>query len=116
MLIFKSGDKTDLHNDRGISLPNCIAKLNERLIKHYENLFAEIFNDSYEPLILQKSKIASLSFADDLIILSTSHHDLQNALKKLEDYCYKWQLTVNVKKNKSIDISKILLANFATIL
>jgi hypothetical protein len=35
-----------LHNDRGISLPNCIAKLNERLIKHYENLFAEIFNMS----------------------------------------------------------------------
>ena len=41
ILIFKSGDKTDLHNNRGISLQNCIAKLNERLIKHYENLVAD---------------------------------------------------------------------------
>ena len=46
ILIFKSGDKTDLNNNRGISLQNCIAKLfssalSERLIKNYENLFAD---------------------------------------------------------------------------
>jgi len=66
----------------------------------------EIFDDSCDPLILQKSKIASLSFADDLVILSTSHHGLQNALKKLEDYCYKWQLTVNVKRTKVMTFQK----------
>ena len=39
-----------------------------------------------------------LSFADDLVILLKSH-GLQNALKKLQSYCYKWQLIVNTKKN-----------------
>ena len=46
ILIFKKGDRTDLNNYRGISLQNCIAKLfssvlNNRLINHYENLFAD---------------------------------------------------------------------------
>ena len=45
ILIFKSGDKTDLNNYRGISLQNGIAKLfssvlNQRLTAYYENLFA----------------------------------------------------------------------------
>lgn len=52
------------------------------------------------PLYFKNKKKASLSFADDLVILSTSHHGPQNALKKLEDSCYKWQLTVNAKKNQ----------------
>ena len=45
ILIHKSGEKHDLNNYRGISLQNCIAKLfssalNQRLISHYDNLFA----------------------------------------------------------------------------
>lgn len=227
ILIFKSGEKTDLNNYRGISLQNCLAKLfsstlNERLILHYENLFANqqfgfrgnhrtsdsifilktlitkyiygekgrifscfvdlrrafdslwqngllyklevnntgqkfhkvirdmysssysavkidneytyffelnrgvkqgdslsptlfncyindlhnIFDDSCDPLKLDMSNISSLSFADDLVILSKSHQGLQNALKKLESYCYKWQLTVNTKKTKTMTFQK----------
>ena len=53
-----------------------------------------------------KIKISKLSFADEFVILSTSHHGLQNALKKLEDYCYKWQLSVNVKKTKVMTFQK----------
>ena len=40
------------------------------------------------------------SFADDLVILSESQNGLQSALNKLEDYCHKWQLTVNKNKTK----------------
>ena len=45
VLIFKSGDFTNLNNYRGISLQNCIAKLfsavmNCRVLEYYENLFA----------------------------------------------------------------------------
>ena len=45
ILIYKSGDKLDINNYRGISLQNCIAKLfsstlNSRLINFYEGKFA----------------------------------------------------------------------------
>ena len=45
ILIFKSGDRSDMNNYRGISLQNSIAKLfssllNERLNVFYENLYA----------------------------------------------------------------------------
>ena len=47
------------------------------------------------------TSISSLSFADDLVILSESQAGLQNSLNKLEKYCYKWQLTaVNINKAK----------------
>ena len=41
VLVFKSGDQSDLNNYRGISLQNCMTKLfsavlNDRLIQHYE--------------------------------------------------------------------------------
>jgi hypothetical protein len=45
VLVFKSGDQSDLNNYRGVSLQNCMTKLfsavlNDRLIQHYEkNLF-----------------------------------------------------------------------------
>jgi hypothetical protein len=42
--------------------------------------------------------VASLSFADDLVILSNTSEGLQNSLNKLEKYRYDWQLTVSTKK------------------
>jgi hypothetical protein len=43
--------------------------------------------------------MGSLLFADDLIILSICKTGLQNSLDNFSEYCDKWQLTVNVKKN-----------------
>jgi hypothetical protein len=60
----------------------------------------DIFDSTCTPLVLEKSKVASLSFADDLVILSNTSEGLQNSLNKLEKYCYDWQLTVNTKKTK----------------
>jgi len=40
----------------------------------------------------------SLSFADDLVIFSES----QKVLNKLDNYCFKWQLPVNIKKTKTM--------------
>jgi hypothetical protein len=50
--------------------------------------------------------INSLSFANDLVIFSESHKGLQTALNKLDSYCFKWQLTVNIKKNKNHGLSE----------
>lgn len=45
VVIYKSGDSSNLNNYRGISLQNCLAKLfssalNNRIINHYDTLFA----------------------------------------------------------------------------
>ena len=51
-------------------------------------------------ICLEKSNVTSLSFADDLVILSNTSEGLQNSLNKLEKYCFDWQLTVITKKTK----------------
>ena len=42
----------------------------------------------------------SLSWADDLVLMSRSAEGLQNCLNKLESYCSKWGLKVNKEKTK----------------
>ena len=73
--------------------------LSPTLFNCFINDIHDIFDNSCDPVTLVDSKIPSLSFADDLVLLSSSHSGLQNALNKLEQYCYDWQLTVNIKKN-----------------
>ena len=48
--------------------------------------------------------MSHVMYADDLIIMSTSHEALQKCLHNLEDYCDKWKLEVNMKKNKNTHI------------
>jgi len=47
----------------------------------------------------------SLSWADDLVIISQSKIGLQNCLDKLKEYCKKWQLNVNIDKTKIMILS-----------
>ncbi len=47
----------------------------------------------------------SISWADDLVLLSTSKKGLQKYLERLSDYCEKWQLSVNVLKTKVMVLS-----------
>jgi hypothetical protein len=69
------------------------------LFNIFINDIGKIFEQNCnDPLELTESKIGSLLFADDLIILSKSRTGLQNSLDNLSEYCDKWQLTVNVKK------------------
>jgi hypothetical protein len=44
----------------------------------------DIFDSTCTPLVLEKSKVASRSFADDLVILSNTSEGLQNSLNNLE--------------------------------
>jgi hypothetical protein len=37
-----------------------------------------------------------------LVIFSESQKGLQTVLNKLDNYCFKWQLTVNIKKTKTM--------------
>ena len=70
------------------------------LFNIFINDIGKIFEQNCnDPLELTESKIGSLLFADDLIILSKSKTGLQNSLHNLSEYCDKRQLAVNVKQN-----------------
>ena len=73
--------------------------LSPTLFNIFINDISEIFmTDENTPTSLQTTKIGSLMFADDLLILSETREGLQNSLNKLSNYCDKWQLTVNCKR------------------
>ena len=45
-------------------------------------------------------------YADDVVLLSESPSGLHRCLDKLNDYCIKWSLTVNIAKTKIIVFNK----------
>jgi exonuclease III len=77
------------------------------------NIFKIFINDLPQFLItndegapkLNKKGIHCLLYADDLVILSQSKADLQDKLTKLDKYCSKWGLQINVDKTKTIIFS-----------
>ena len=87
--------------------------LSPLLFNIYVNDLAFSFNNILsDPFVLPNgTKLNSLFYADDLIILSRSKLGLQNCLNKLSSYCNSWML--NRIKNKIFDtmISPILTYN-----
>ena len=45
-------------------------------------------------------------YADDIVLLSKTTKELQLLLHKLEDFCIKWNLKVNIDKTKIIIFNK----------
>ena len=56
------------------------CNLSPLLSNLYQNDLHSIFDDSCDPFMLGTSKISSLSWADDLVLFSTSLIGLQNCL------------------------------------
>ena len=69
----------------------------------FQNNLHDIFDSECDQIFLDGQSFSSLSFADDLVLILTSANDLQVCLNKLENYCKRWRLSVNVKKNKDND-------------
>ena len=57
-------------------------------------------------LCLNDINIMLLLFADDMVLLGDTPEDLQNSLDKLQEYCLKWGLEVNVLKTKIVVFRK----------
>ena len=72
----------------------------------YQNDLHDIFNDACDPVQLGEVSISSVSWADDLLLLSTSVNGLQRCLDLLHAYCYKWGLHVNTLKTKAMVLTK----------
>ena len=82
--------------------------LSTLLFNLYVNDLAFSFNNILsDPFVLPNgTKLNSLFYADDLIILSLSKLGLQNCLNKLSSYCNSWMLKINPKKTKIMVFQK----------
>ena len=85
------------------------------------NLFINDINDIFDSSLCQPPMIYQLTlnnllYADDLVLLSETSLGLQTCLDKLQQYCYKWKLTVNTRKTKTMIVAKrqVAIANFFT--
>ena len=66
----------------------------------FQNDLHDIFDEQCDPLTLSSVLVNSISWADDLIMASTSKTGLQECLNRLSSYCQKWGLEVNILKTK----------------
>ena len=81
--------------------------LSTTLFNLYINDLPDEFDfDDNNPIRIGSTDISCLLYADDLIIMSTSPESLQKCISKLEQYCIKWKLQVNLKKTKIMIFNK----------
>ena len=81
--------------------------LSPLLFNIFINDLIPLLNDpENDPPSLLTKDVGCLLYADDLVILSTSKEGLQKSLDKLNQYCTKWKLEINVTKSKSLIFSK----------
>ena len=81
--------------------------LSTTLFNLYINDLPDIFNFAGNNAItIGNTEISCLKYADDLIIMSTSHESLQKCITNLEQYCKTWKLEVNLKKTKIVIFKK----------
>ena len=85
---------------------SCI--LRPLLFNLYVNDFAFSFNNILsDPFVLPNgTKLSSLYYADDLIILSRSKLGLKNCLNSLSLFCNSWMPKINPKKTKIMIFQK----------
>ena len=66
----------------------------------FQNDLHESFDHEGDPITLSTQNLNSISWADDLVIFSTTQSGLQKSLDKLQQYCSKWGLSINTDKTK----------------
>ena len=87
------------------------CNLSPLLFNIFINDIHNLFSTDCQPLSINDWKVSSLSFADDLVLLSESGTGLKNCLSKLESYCIEWGLKVNPLKTKVVVFNKNFTKN-----
>ena len=80
--------------------------LSPNLFKIFINDLPRIFDEDCDAVSLGDCNLNCLMYADDVILLSKSEIGLQNCLEKLEAYCKRWCLDININKTKTIVFNK----------
>ena len=82
--------------------------LSPTLFSLYLNDLTKYFDHACDPVSLGNSDlhISCLMYADDIVLLSKTAKGLQLLLHKLEDFCIKRNLKVNIDKTKIIIFNK----------
>ena len=97
-LIYKGSLTSKFMSNVGVKQGDTLSTI---LFNLYINDLPKIFAfNGNDPISLKTTNISCLKYADDLIIMSTSHDGLQKCLDKLEIYCKTWKLDLNTKKTK----------------
>ncbi len=65
--------------------------MNPTLSNLFQNDIHQSFDTLCDPFELDSTTLNSVSWADDLFMLSTSRTGFQCCLEKLKEYCVKWQ-------------------------
>ena len=80
--------------------------LSPNLFKIFVNDLPSIFDEYCDPASIGDRKLNCLLYADDVVLFSTTELGLKKCLARLEDYCTKWCIQVNIKKTKVIIFNK----------
>ena len=80
--------------------------LSPTLSNIYQNDIHNIFDEKCDPVKLDNYTLNSMSWADDLVLISNSQKGLQRCLDSLHNYCEKWELSINSEKTKCMIMSK----------
>ena len=95
-----------------VRLPNSITQSfssNIGLKQSYDlsailfNIFINDLNEIFDKTFCQPAKIKNLTlnnllYAGNLVLVSETSSGLHNGLDRIQEYCDKWRLTVNIKK------------------
>jgi exonuclease III len=84
------------------------CNLSPTLSNIFQNDLHDIFDGICDPVSLDNLTFNSMSWADDLVLFSTSPKGLQSCLDKLQNYCYKWGLEINTAKTKCMTLRNSL--------
>ena len=83
------------------------CNLSPILFNLFINDIHEIFDETFcQPPCIMELKLSHLLYADDLILMSETRSGLQNCLSRLQAYCDKCKLSVNIKKTKTMIVTK----------
>ena len=103
LIKYESGHLDAISSNMGLK-QGC--PLSPMLFNLYIDDIAKIFDEHCEPITLQEQKISHFLYADDLVIISRSGEGLQNAIDKLYDFAERKQLSIHIKKSKSMIFNK----------